>query len=250
MKGELYKKLVVVGVFAMAMAFVESLIVVYLRLLYYPNGFVFPLNPFMDSWVYSIEIAREFSTIVMLVCVAILAAKKFYVRFAYFLYAFAVWDIFYYVWLKVILNWPISFFEWDVLFLIPIPWVGPVLAPLICSVVMIILTFIVINFEDSGYDTKMVLREWIFLIVGVVIILYTWVIDFGLLIIRGGFVGDFFGLLNNREFRTIVSEFVPVGYNWIVFGVGIGLVMVGVVLYYVRVGRMGVKKKKVGRKIE
>lgn len=237
MKRELYSKLIVVGVFAAAMAFIESLIVVYLRLLYYPNGFVFPLNPIMDSWVYSIEIGREFFTIVMLVCVAILAAKKLYVRFAYFLYAFAVWDIFYYVWLKVILDWPVSFMTWDVLFLIPIPWIGPVLAPIICAVVMIVFAFIILDFNDSGYATKIVRREWVLLIVGVVMILYTWLIDFWRLISAGGFFSDFFGLLENDAFRMVVAGFVPVSYNWWVFGVGIGLIIVGIVLYYRRVGK-------------
>lgn len=244
MKKELYNKLITVGIFAAAMAFIESLIVVYLRLLYYPNGFIFPLNPIMDSWVYSIEIWREFFTIVMLACVAILAAKKFYVRFAYFLYAFAVWDIFYYIWLKIILDWPASFLTWDVLFLIPIPWIGPVLAPIICAVVMIVFTFIIIDFKDSGYKTKIIRREWTLLTVGAVIILYTWLIDFAKMIIGGGFLSDFFGLLKNESFQKVVGDFVPISYNWWVFGVGIGLIITAIVLYYGRVGgEVGSKKR-------
>ena len=197
MKKESYKKISVVGIFAIAMAFVETLIVVYLRMLYYPLGFRFPLNLYIDSWVYSIEWLREFFTIVMLVCIAILAAKKFSERFAYFLYVFAVWDIFYYIWLKIILNWPESLLTWDLLFLIPIPWLGPVLAPVICSIIMIVFALIIINFNDKGYNAEIKLKEWIVLFMGGLIILYTWLIDYAKLIFGKGFKSDFFNLLVN-----------------------------------------------------
>ena len=52
--------------------------------------------------------------------------------------AFGVWDIFYYVFLKIIYDWPKSLFDWDILFLLPLPWWGPVLAPVCIAALMIV----------------------------------------------------------------------------------------------------------------
>ena len=81
---------------------------------------------------------REAATLVMLLGVAMLAGTDRWDRIALFCIAFGVWDIAYYVWLWVFLRWPPSLLTWDVLFLIPVPWVGPVVAPVIVSVVMIV----------------------------------------------------------------------------------------------------------------
>jgi len=101
-------------IFAIAMAYLEAVVVVYLRELYYPDGFHFPLIliPAEIAWI---EIGREAATIVMLWMVATLAAKNFRQKFAWFIFNFAVWDIFYYVWLKVMLDWPQSWlaFRWS-----------------------------------------------------------------------------------------------------------------------------------------
>ena len=248
MKRESYITLTVVGIFAIAMAFIETLIVVYLRMLYYADGFNFPLNFNMEAWVYSVEWVREFFTIVMLVCIAMLAAKKFSVRFAYFLYSFAVWDIFYYVWLKVILDWPASLLTWDVLFLIPIPWIGPVLTPLLCTVAMIAFALIIIHFKDEGRESRILKSEWWLLIIGNVIILYTWMVDFGRMILENGFASDFLNLLVNDEFGVLVEAFVPTYFNWPVFLLGLLLIVIAIVKYYLRVEKGSRVPKKSKRK--
>jgi hypothetical protein len=130
------RTILLVTLFAMAFAFVESSVVVYLRQIVYPEGFAFPLKPGITSQI-AVEISREFATIVMLIAVGMIAGKDRWQRFSYFLIAFGVRDIFFYVWLKVILNWPASLLDWDILFLIPIPWIGPVIAPVLVSLVMI-----------------------------------------------------------------------------------------------------------------
>ena len=122
------RTILLVSVFAVAFALVESSVVVYLRLLYYPEGFAFPLKPALMSHV-AVEVSREVATIVMLAVVGLIAGRSRWQRFSYFMIAFGVWDIFYYVWLKIMLNWPASLLDWDVLFLIPVPWIGPVVAP-------------------------------------------------------------------------------------------------------------------------
>ena len=125
------------ALFAVAMAFVESAVVVYLRGLFYPEGFYGTLASF-PVFYYATEVFREAATIIMLATVALLAARKgWWERAAYFLFCFGVWDIFYYVWLYALLGWPPSLMTEDVLFLIPVPWVAPIAVPVAASVAMI-----------------------------------------------------------------------------------------------------------------
>ncbi len=130
-------RIVLLALFSAAMAFVESAVVVYLRGLFYPEGFYGALAA-MPVFYYATEVFREVATIVMLATVSLLAARRgWWERAAYFLFCFGVWDIFYYVWLYALLGWPPSLLTTDVLFLIPVPWVAPVLAPVAASAVMI-----------------------------------------------------------------------------------------------------------------
>jgi hypothetical protein len=86
----------------------------------------------------------------MLATVGIAAGRTRVGKLAYFLYLFGVWDIFYYVWLKVFLGWPDSLLTWDVLFLIPVPWVGPVLAPVTVAITMIGMALVMLDLERRG----------------------------------------------------------------------------------------------------
>ncbi len=118
-----------VALYAIAMAAVESAVVVYLRAL---HGGAEPLSVLLHEIpdrLVAIEVGREAATLVMIVAVAAIAGSNVWERFLYFALAFGLWDIFYYVWLWVFIGWPPSLFTWDVLFLIPVPWLGPVLAP-------------------------------------------------------------------------------------------------------------------------
>ena len=116
--------------YAIAMALVEAAVVVHLRHVYYPENplALFPLR-LLNPGDLVLELAREFATLIMILVVALLAAHGFVRRFAAFVYVFGLWDLFYYIWLKVYLGWPSRWLEWDVLFLIPWPWFGPWLAP-------------------------------------------------------------------------------------------------------------------------
>lgn len=122
------------------MAYVESSVVAYLRFLYYPEGFVVEgvrAVAEIAPTVLRIELGRELATLAMLAAVASLAARGcWWERLAYFMWAFAVWDIFYYLWLYVLLRWPDDLMTLDVLFLIPRPWVAPVLLPVTVSGIM------------------------------------------------------------------------------------------------------------------
>ena len=106
-----------ITIFGIAMGFAEAAVVVYLRAIYYPEGFSFPLKILTDYKI-MIEVLREIATLFMLLSVAFFAGRKFWERFAYFILPFGIWDIFYYIWLKVLIDWPSSMFDWDILFLI------------------------------------------------------------------------------------------------------------------------------------
>lgn len=157
-------------IYAMAMAHVETMIVVYLRRLYYPNGFHFPLV-ILDVPTLLLEVQREAATIVMLVTLGLATGRTRVGKLAHFLLAFGVWDIFYYVWLKVILDWPASLLTWDVLFLIPIPWVGPVLAPVSIAFTMIGMGLILLHLESRGpvlsASRLLWLAQWLAALLGV-----------------------------------------------------------------------------------
>jgi len=165
-----------VTLFAVAMAFVESAVVVYLRAIFYPGGFSFPLRAMVDYKIF-VEVMREVATLVMLAVIAHIAGRKFWERFGYLMISFGVWDIFYYVWLKVLLDWPASLLEWDVLFLIPLPWIGPVIAPVSISVLMVIFGVLIVYAIRKGQEFKPAVMSYILAFAGVIIVLYSFLYD-------------------------------------------------------------------------
>jgi hypothetical protein len=162
-------------IFAIAFGYVEAAVVVYLRVIYYPGGFAFPLRMVSRSHI-AVELAREFATIVMLASVGALAGKTRWGKFACFMIAFGVWDIFFYIWLKAILDWPASILDWDILFLLPLPWIGPVLAPVLISLLMIAAGLMILRHERTAIFT-VPLVTWLLAIAGAAIILYSFMSD-------------------------------------------------------------------------
>ena len=137
--GEPRRTLLLLGLFALAMAHVEASLVVHLRDLYYPGDplRLFPLA-LLSRHDLVIELVRETATLVMILSVALLAARGPGLAFAAFCYVFGLWDLGYYLWLKLMLGWPVNWLEWDVLFLIPWPWFGPWLAPVLIAVLFVV----------------------------------------------------------------------------------------------------------------
>ena len=170
-------RLLYVVIFAVAMGYFEAALVVYLRGLFYPEGFSFPLITAPVRMIF-IEVFREAATLVMLVTVSALVGKKFWERFGYFLILFGIWDIFYYVWLKVTINWPASVFDWDVLFLIPLPWIGPVIAPSLVAALMTVTGFSITHLVHRGYDFKPTVLTWILACAATAVILFSFMRDF------------------------------------------------------------------------
>jgi hypothetical protein len=153
------RQLVVIALFAVAFGFVEASVVVYLRAatgllpgytksladirrlqeIYQPTE---SINQIPQSLA-TIEVWREAATMIMLAAISVLAASTIRQRWAAFLWAFAFWDLSYYAGLWATIRWPISFIDLDVLFLIPVPWIGQVWFPVLVS----LLTLLVIAFS-------------------------------------------------------------------------------------------------------
>jgi len=172
----LYGRLLSLFVFGVAIAYFEAAVVVYLRELFYPDGFSFPLT-LIPTRLLAVELFREVSTIIILIAVACIAARKTWERFGYFIFLFGLWDVFYYVWLKVTINWPLSILDMDVLFLIPIPWIGPVIAPVLVSTLMITCGVWIIRLFDRGYLFRATPLAWLLSIVATATILCSFMID-------------------------------------------------------------------------
>jgi hypothetical protein len=135
--------------FSVAFAYIESAVVVYLRAIFYQDGFNFPIADFRTLTGFGpyllTEIGREAATLVLMFTASYMLGRNLRRRVAYFLTIFAVWDIFYYVWLKVLIDWPASILDWDVLFLMPAVWAGPVLAPIITSLTMLVIASVLFS---------------------------------------------------------------------------------------------------------
>jgi hypothetical protein len=209
--------------FSIAMAALESAVVVYLRALYYPSGFTVAFK-LIETRILLVELAREAATIVMLICIAYVAGKNFRERLAFFLLSFAVWDIFYYGWLKLFINWPSTILEWDILFLIPFTWLAPVIAPIICSVFMLLLAYVLLVKPDNVLTSQF----WMWLISGCAFVLFTFMQDYGGIIFKYGFLGDYFNLLHNPAFLKISAGYVPDSFNWPMFCLGISAVLIAI----------------------
>ena len=166
-----------VFVFAVAFAWVEAAAVHYLRVLV---DRVDPdqANPLpMQGVLGQVELVRELATLVMLAAVGWLAGRTKAARLGYAAVAFGVWDIFYYVFLHVIDGWPRSPLDWDVLFLIPLPWWGPVLAPACIAVLLIAGGTLATRPSVPTADTSLARLSWRLSWVGIALALYTFTAD-------------------------------------------------------------------------
>jgi hypothetical protein len=166
-----HTKIIYSSLFAISMAFLESAVVVYLRELYYPDGFQFPLTG-IPADILLTELGREAATILMLFAYAKSVGRNGRETMAYFTYNFGIWDIWYYLWLKILIDWPVTLLDWDILFLIPLPWIGPVLAPVLVSISLIGAGFLILRYETMGRPIRLNKTDWILEIIsGLIIIL-------------------------------------------------------------------------------
>jgi len=175
-------RFVIAVIFSIAFAYIESAVVVYLRVIFHPDGFTFPLSNvdtiLQNKALLLTEIGREAATIVLIFTGAWLFGRNLQQRFAYFLTIFAVWDIFYYIWLKIfsaclkaIPDWPLSIMDWDILFLIPLAWAGPVVAPVLVSIILLVFAMILLYSDCRGRPVRASLIDWLgFIAAGVIVV--------------------------------------------------------------------------------
>jgi len=220
----------VVVVYAIAMAWVEAAVVYYLRTMvnriepHQPN----PL-PIMGG-IGNAELVREAATLVMLLAVGILAGRNWRGRLGYAAVAFGFWDIFYYIFLKLLCGWPHSVFDWDVLFLLPLPWWGPVLAPTLIAVLMILWGTLVSSERGSNTCRSGEGKAWIISGLGVVLTLYLFMTD----TIRVASQGV-----------EAVRNVLPLSFDWAWFCVALSLMSAPIGWELSRI-RLGVSRPRVG----
>lgn len=215
-RGEWRRVVIGLVIFGVAFGYVEAAVVAYLRAMYaplrahfYPTaspGELFPLLTLDQLSAVGpehairlkIELGREFATLAMLASVALIAARTAREWIAAFVVCFGVWDISFYLALKLLLGWPASLLTWDILFLLPVPWVGPVIAPILVSISMIGAGLVVLWREYHHKPVHIAGSRWALILVGGAIVVAAFVWDF----------------------RTTAMGRSPNPFNWTVFFLG------------------------------
>jgi len=213
--------------FGVSFGYVEAAVVVYLRTIsepvrrqLYPNQAAADLFPLMtyeqlrstkpeSVHLVGAEVAREAATLLMLSAVALVAAGNRKLWLPAFALAFGTWDLFYYVFLKVLIGWPASLLTWDILFLIPVPWAAPVLAPAIVSVSIIVTGLIALR-----RSVRLSVLHWAGLIVAGSLVLLSFLLDS----------------------PNIIAGGLPHPFAWAVFATG---ELIGVSVFFHAVRRSG-----------
>jgi len=202
--------------FGVSFGFVEAAVVVYLRphyeavhARYYPerrdNNF-FPLLRLdqleaagaQPARLLIVELAREAATLVLLAAVGLAIAQNLRQWVAGFAVAFGIWDSCYYLFLKLLLDWPDTLMAWDLLFLLPVPWVSPVLAPVLVSVSLIWAGALALKREARGEPIRLrgTNGASIFLGGSMIVTSFCW------------------------DCRHLMSSGMPRDFNWLLFFVG------------------------------
>ena len=209
----------ILALFGVAFGYLEAAVVSYLRTLheparrhFYPNrpsNELFPLltmeqlraaAPEQQQTLFA-EIGREAATMVMLAAIALAVAHNARQWSAAFAIAFGVWDIVFYAGLKLLLDWPASLFTWDILFLIPVPWVGPVIAPVLVSIAMITGGIWCLWRESVGRPLRIGRWKALGVMLGALVIILSFTVDY----------------------RNIMAGGTPNPFHWGIFALGMGI---------------------------
>ena len=170
----------------------------------------------------------------MLIGIGIIAGRSRSERFGMFIYAFGWWDLFYYVFLKLLIGWPDSLLTWDILFMLPTIWVGPVLAPCLNSLIMILLGGLISRYQGKQKKSGLKPVEWVFLVIGSLILLCTYMQDYAGYMSRHYSISEVFFTLPNKPMLEYATRYVPEHFNWFLFCIGQLIITLPVILYYLR----------------
>jgi hypothetical protein len=206
----------IVVVFAIAMAWVEAASVFYIRALV-DRIEPYQVNPLpINDALGIVELWREAATLVMLATLGVLAGNTWRRRIGYAALAFGAWDIFYYVFLRIMSGWPRTLLDWDILFLLPLPWWGPVLAPVSIALLMILWGTLATQSHEDARDARW---AWALGSAGIVLALAVFMIDAWRALPHG---------------REAVLQVLPDAFNWPLFGVALLLMAAPLVSAYAR----------------
>lgn len=212
-------RIAAVLIFSIAMAWVESATVAYLRtLVHRVDPYQLAPLPIAASFG-SVEIIREAATLAMLAAVGWLAGISAKSRLGFFLISFGIWDIFYYLFLKIIVGWPHTIFDWDVLFLIPLPWWGPVLSPILVSLVLIVIGTFLQRSNTGDAKANAGRFSWVLSFCGMILALVVF-LDHSLQALLKG--------------SGAVTEELPAHFNWMVFILSLLLMLTPVFAWGIR----------------
>jgi hypothetical protein len=209
-----------VVVFAVGMAWVEAASVYYLR------AMVDRIEPYQENplpirgVLGPVELVREAATLVMLLMVGMLAGRRRHERLGYTAIAFGVWDILYYLFLRIICGWPKSLFDWDILFLLPLPWWGPVLAPVCIASLMVVWGTLATQFSHGRHVTARTLASrqlWGLASLGIALALYLFMADSLRVVVDQGL--------------DATRHVLPRPFNWPAFCVALMLMTAPVALF-------------------
>ncbi len=177
---------------------IEAAVVIYIRQILYAGGFQLLHIP-MNDMVLRVELIREVASLILLWAAAELSAKTPQTKFYVFIALFGLWDIFYYVFLKILINWPADLLVWDILFLIPWIWTGPVLAPILVSLGMIAAGITGLYLSEKQIYLTLGAKFWAAEIAACILILTSF-------------------LLPGKE---LMANVMPSAFPWFLFGVGL-----------------------------
>ncbi len=200
------KKLTAVTIYSIAMGYLESAVVIYIREMIFGSPTrVFPLS-LLEPRLAFLETGREAATIAMLAAVSYLAGKDRFERWLMFIYSFAIWDIVYYIVLKITVGWPASLLTLDVLFLIPVVWIGPVMAPVLISALLAIGSVTLQGIRTRKADLRLRPSNfWLFL-AGCTLVLYS-------------FTAKIFHILLTTGPKGL-ENYMPETFHWALFIAG------------------------------
>ncbi len=162
--------------FAVSFAYVEAAVVVYLRIVVGVEDIVRDVSTY-DAFIAATELGREAATLLLLLAAGWAAGRNLQSRLGFALFTFGLWDIFYYIWLKVLLGWPRSLLDTDILFLIPLPWWGPVLSPVLIALLCMAGGAFAVVRDERGESVRPTTVEWISIGAGILIVLGAFMAD-------------------------------------------------------------------------
>ena len=194
-----------VALFALAMAYLEAAVVVYLRRIYGITDLVRDIAAY-DPRLAAVEAGREAATLVMLFAVGLVAGRSPQARLGFALFAIGLWDILYYAWLRVLIGWPATLLDQDILFLIPLPWWGPVLSPVLIAVLAAAGGTLAVVLDDRGRVLRPGPAGWCALGAGIAAALYAFMAD---------------ALRALPADPETLSRMRPTAFNWPVYSAGL-----------------------------